>query len=508
MTHGGLSVVVPAYNEAAHLAGNMERLLACLGASGRRIEVLIVDDGSTDGSGDVAQRLAAADERVRAFRHHRNRGKGRALATGVAHAAEDVIVLLDADLEIPPEDVLPLVERLEQSGADVAVGSKYHPGATLQWPLYRRALSRAYHVVTALLFRLPLRDTQTGLKAIRRRVARSLVPRLRARRFAWDLELLLLAHRDGRRFVTGPVHVRPASRASRVGWGGALQAGIDTVRIWWRDRALAGYGASRPARRRRTRLLVSGDDLGLRPDVDAGLVEGVAAGGLTSVSVLARGPTIDAALAALDERAASADVGMHLDLLGARSLPRFALRSLLGLLPRAYVATRFRDQHERLAASGHRPTHVDAHRHAYFLPWVRREACALAARAGIPAIRSLRPLGPHFSGGAVEGCKRLVLLAAATLSAGAARARGLAVPAGFVDAAEAARWVRRGRLPAYARGRTVEVIAHPALGERPGPPSADGTLDRRAEARYVLEPPLAGALAALGADVVDFGSLA
>jgi predicted glycoside hydrolase/deacetylase ChbG (UPF0249 family) len=499
----GLSVIVPAFDEAAAIAANLRRLLATLDVTGRPFEVIVVDDGSSDGTGDAARAVAAGDVRVRVLTNARNEGKGRALAAGVAAAREPILVLLDADLEIPPEDVLPLVERLETSGADVAVGSKYHAQATLHWPLYRRALSRAYHAVTAVLFRLPLRDTQTGLKAIRREVAVSLVPQLRSRRFAWDLELLLLAHRSGHAFVTGPVHVRPAARASRVGWGGALQAGLDTLRIFWRDRALGYYRPRRAGSRRATRVVVSGDDLGLSASVDEGLLACLEAGGLTAVSVLADGPTRETALAALRRRAEHADTGLHLDLLDGGSLLGFALRAA----PASRIAGRVASQVAVLRRAGLEPSHLDAHRHAYCLPWVRRRVCRGAARAGIPAVRSLRPLGPVFGAGTTEGAKRLVLLAAATASAGVGRARGLVVPDGFVDSAEAVRWVRAGAIPAYARGRTVEVIAHPALGPDDLPAHEVGGIDRGAEARRVLEPPLAAALAGLGAEVVDYRDL-
>jgi predicted glycoside hydrolase/deacetylase ChbG (UPF0249 family) len=500
----GLSVIVPAYDEGDHIASSLERLRACLEAGGRPFEILVVDDGSRDDTAAAAGAIAAADARVRVLRHERNRGKGRALASGVAAAREEILVLLDADLEIPPEDVLPLVRRMEAAGADVAVGSKYHPGATLEWPPARRALSRAYHLVTAVLFRLPLRDTQTGLKAVRRGLARAIVPRLRARRFAWDLELLLLAHRAGARFVTGPVHVRPAARASRVGAGGALQAGIDTLRIWWRDRALAGYAEPR-RRPRPTRVLVSGDDLGLSAEVDEGLIRGLEIGGLTAVSVLAEGATTVAALRGLARRAPGADVGVHLDLLRGASPWALASAALWGRLDRAAVARIVTSQVDGLRGAGVAPTHLDAHRHAWCLPRIHRRVLHEAARAQVGAVRSLRPLGPLRSAGWIEAAKRLVLLAFSVASAGAGRGRGRVAPDRFGGAAEAARWVREGRLPAYARGRTVEVIAHPASGDARVPAGEAGTLDRRAQARYVSDPPLAAALASLGALVTDFG---
>jgi predicted glycoside hydrolase/deacetylase ChbG (UPF0249 family) len=503
----GLSVVIPAFDEAEHLGANLRRLVLSLEESGRRFEVLVVDDGSRDATRSEAQHVAAVDARVRVLHHARNEGKGRALTTGCAAAREDILVLLDADLEIPPEDILPLVARMEAAHADVAVGSKYHPEASLVWPLYRRALSRFYQTVTRILFRLPLRDTQTGLKAIRRDVAIPLLPRLHARRFAWDLELLLFAHRAGHAFVTGPVHVRPASRASRVGWGGALQAGIDTLRIFARDRAGAGRGL-RPRSARPTRVLVSGDDLGMSASVDAGLLRGLAAGGLRSVSALADGPTLCEALATVAQQTHRADIGLHLDLLQGRSTLRLMWRSACDAFSGKDSASEFRRQSARLRDAGIEVSHVDTHRHAWVLPWVRRDACRASHAEGIGAVRSLRPLGPLWGSGWVEAAKRLVFLGGATLSAGVARAHGLREPDGFVDAREAVRWVRAGRLPAFVRGRTVEVIAHPALGPADWPASEQGQLDRAAEARAVLEPPLAHALAALGADIIDFRGLA
>lgn len=495
----GLSVILPAYDEGADIAANVERLAACLSESGRRFEIIVVDDGSRDGTGAAAR--GVADSRVRVLAHDRNRGKGRALATGCAAAREDIVVLLDADLEIPPEDVVPLVERLEREGADVAVGSKYHPEASLVWPVARRLLSRLYHLVTALCFRLPLRDTQTGLKALRRTVAHEIVPRLRAKRFAWDLELVLLAHRAGHPCVTAPVRVRPADRASRVGWAGALQAGLDTLRIFARDRGLAAYGPLPAHAKRPTRMIVSGDDLGLSKGVDEGLLRGLKTGGLTSVSVLTTGATVVEAARALKRRAPDADVGLHLDLLEGRAIWRYLLAS-----PRQAVAA-LRAQLGQAHAADLELTHVDAHRHAWCLPWHRRALCRAMRAAGIQAVRSLRPLGSPWTAGFADGVKRLVLLACASLSAGAAQRVGLAVPDGWIDAREAARWAAARAVPTWARGRTVEVIGHPAETDDV-PAGEQGTLDRAAETRAVLEPPLARALADAGVTITTFRELA
>ena len=488
----GLSVLLPAFNEASHIDAHLRRLARRLDQGQRPFEILVIDDGSGDGTGDAARTVAAEDARIRVLAHERNRGKGRALATGCAAAAQPIVVFYDADLEIPPRDIEPLVARLEAAGADLAIGSKYHADADLDWPLPRRALSRIYHLATAVLFRLPLRDTQTGLKAVRRDVAQDLVPRLRSERFAWDLELILLAHREGLRFVTGPVTVAPSARASRVGLYGALHAGVDTLRIWARDVGLAAYRPRRartPART--TQAFVCGDDLGLSASIDAGLARGVEAGGLDGVSALADGSSLDAALAELPR---GADVGLHLDLLGGRGLARQLAHATLA----DDAATRLRTQHAALSTRGLRVTRVDAHRHAWCLPWVYRRACRAAAACGVRVVRPVAPAGPLATHGLAEGAKRLLLMTLGVFSRGVARQHGLASAEAWVDAREAAGWVAAGAVPAWARGRRLEVIGHPAIGAPDWPVGEQGTLDRAAETRAVLEPPLAAGLRAMG----------
>ncbi len=499
-----LSVILPAFNEAANIEDNLVRLLRCLEASDRAFEILVVDDGSTDATGACAQNVASADERVKLLTLPKNRGKGRALAKGCERAGGDVLVLLDADLAIPPEEIVPIVERLERSRADVAVGSKYESDA-LHWPLHRRMLSRLYHVVTAVLFRLPLRDTQTGLKALRVEAARHVLPHLRSRRFAWDVELLLLAHKARHRFVIHPVRVEPASRASRVGVAGALHAAVDTLRIFGRDVGLASYARVRSRHRppRETRVIVSADDLGMSASVDAGIATGVACGALTSVSALATGATIDAALPA----SADADLGLHLDLLEDRSLTSFLVRACFGRPGRRALRRAVQAQLASLRALGAQVTHLDAHRHAYLLPWTRRDVLGAAARSRVGAVRSLRPLGSLRGPTVMETLKRLAMWIAATASRGAEHARGLRAPDGYVDVHEARRWVEAGRVPRFARGRTIEVIAHPAAGPSDLPAREQGEIDRAADARALYDPPLTEGLAALGCRVVDFAAL-
>jgi hypothetical protein len=506
-----LSVIVPALDEGPHVRAHLARIVSALERLGRPFEVVLVDDGSADDTGAEARAAAAADARVRVVAHARNRGKGAALATGCAEARGDVLVFLDADLEISPDEIGPLLARMDAVGAAVAVGSKYAPGARERRPWHRALLSRVYLGVTSVLFRLPIRDTQTGLKALRRDVARALVPALRTRRWAWDVELLVLAHRAGARFVAAPVTVDFRRPGVRIGARGFLDSGLDTLAVFLRDRGLGAYGpaVARAAGRDRearpaTRVVLSGDDLGLCASVDRGLLDAAAAGRLTSLSYLVDGPTAAAAATSAARLSPVPDVGVHLDLaaLAGGSLVRFLGRAALGLVPARDVRRAVADAVGAARARGLAPTHVDAHRHAFLLPSTYRAVVAEAARLGVPSVRRPVPVGPVRCGrGAIGWCKGVVLLVAGLATRGVARAHGRAAPDGVVDVEVAARWVASGRrLP---RG-TFEVVAHPAAGPD-DVPAGDRGLDRAADATRLVA--LRGALEARGVAVVDFGAL-
>ena len=488
-----LSVIVPAFDEAPHVRAHLARICAAMTALGRPFEVLLVDDGSRDATAAEADAAALTDPRIRVLRHARNEGKGAALASGCGGARGGVLVFLDADLEIAPEQVGPLLARLEADGADVAVGSKYAPGASQRRPLHRVLLSRLYLVVTSVLFRLPIADTQTGLKLLRREIARAVVPAIRTRRWAWDIELLVLAHRLGARIVSGPVAVDFLERGTRIGWRGFLASGVDTLATFVRDRGLGAYGAAirkarAPARARArgvtprgARVEITGDDLGLSPGVDAGLLDAACAGSLTAVSLLVDGPTAASAAAAWRARAPAARLGVHVDL-APGSLGRYLVRAGLGLTSPSSVRAAVRDQVARARSLGLSPAHVDAHRHAFFLPHVYRAFAAEAAALGIPRVRRPTPRGALRCGDGIAGfAKGLVLAFAGVFTRGVPRAYGLATTAGIADAAEVERWLARPRLPRALREGSLEIVAHPATRDD-DVPASDRGLARRADA--------------------------
>ncbi|MDP3984242.1 MAG: glycosyltransferase, partial [Acidimicrobiia bacterium] len=159
-------------------------------------------------------------------------GKGEALFTGTRASRADLVVFLDADLDLPPEQVPDLLGQME--GVDVLVGAKRKSMGEGRYPLARRVLSRLFAICTVGLFRLPVRETQTGLKILRRPVLDEVLPQMRIHGYAYDLELLVRAHRAGFVVKEVPVELGPGASTAPLRMTMLWQMGRDTVRLlWW-----------------------------------------------------------------------------------------------------------------------------------------------------------------------------------------------------------------------------------------------------------------------------------
>jgi dolichyl-phosphate beta-glucosyltransferase len=199
-----LSVVIPCYNEAERLPGTLRAYLAQLAGGPGQVEVVVVDDGSTDATAAVAEAVAADDARVRLIRSEPNHGKGFAVRTGMLAASGELLVFTDADGSYGPGEVGRVVAALADH--PVAIGTRVHDGTT--GTVGRRIASRVFNRTLRLLLRLPFRDTQCGLKGFRREVARELFGRARVDGFAFDVEVLLLARRLGLAVAQVPVRAQ------------------------------------------------------------------------------------------------------------------------------------------------------------------------------------------------------------------------------------------------------------------------------------------------------------
>jgi glycosyltransferase involved in cell wall biosynthesis len=225
-----LSVVMPAYRLGPVIASNILAVVAAI--EGLNAEVVVVDDGSDDDTSSQAALAAERAPNVTVVRHEVNRGKGDALVTGTGHARGAMVCFLDADLDLPPDQIAPMVARLAQ--ADVVVGAKRSSMSGGAYPTLRRLLSHLFAVATTGVFRLPIRETQTGLKVFKREVLTTVLPSVRLRGYAFDLELMVRAHRSGYRIIEVPVRLGPSASGAALRPRMLWELGRDTLRLaWW-----------------------------------------------------------------------------------------------------------------------------------------------------------------------------------------------------------------------------------------------------------------------------------
>jgi dolichyl-phosphate beta-glucosyltransferase len=242
-----LSVVVPAWQERERIVATARAILAFAAAAPRAIELLVCDDGSTDGTADAVAAAALPHTRVLPAPHA---GKGAAVRRGVLAASHERLLVTDADLSVPLAELDRLEPELEH--APVVIGSKHLPGARAAWPWRRRLGSALGRLVIAACVVRGFRDTQCGFKLLRRDAAQRLFALQRLDGFGYDFEVLYLARRLGLRVAEVPVAVvhRRDSRV-RLGayFGTLLEVGrfqVHRARGRYREGRAADATCARP----------------------------------------------------------------------------------------------------------------------------------------------------------------------------------------------------------------------------------------------------------------------
>ena len=228
-----LSIIIPSYNEELRLPATMERIAAYLLTSGREAEILVVDDGSKDGTAALANSLRGKIPALRVVSNGINRGKGYSVRHGMQEARGRIALFTDADLSAPIEEAGKLIAALETN--DVAIGSRAMDRSliSVHESPFREFAGIIFNKIVRSILWLPFVDTQCGFKAFRREHCAIIFEQQTIERFGFDPELLYLARRHGLRAVEIPVRWghSPATKVSML--HDSIQMFIDVFTIRW-----------------------------------------------------------------------------------------------------------------------------------------------------------------------------------------------------------------------------------------------------------------------------------
>jgi dolichyl-phosphate beta-glucosyltransferase len=240
------SIVIPAYNESERICATLEKVLAFVRSQNWAAEIIVVNDGSTDGTSVVVQGYASRHPNLRLIENPGNRGKGYSVRNGMMHATGEILLFSDADLSSPIEESTKLFDAIEK-GAEVAIGSRWlRTELQVQpQPLHRRIFGRVFNLALRLVLGLRYKDTQCGFKAFTHRAAQAIFPLQHIERWGFDPEILFLAQRFGFRVAEVPVQWahREGTKISPLRDG--LKMVWEMIRVRWY--AINGKYDVRPA---------------------------------------------------------------------------------------------------------------------------------------------------------------------------------------------------------------------------------------------------------------------
>jgi len=202
-----LSVIVPAFKQEKTIIKDIKNIESTLKDLEIKYEILVVVDGIVDKTYKKAITLKSHNIKILAYQ--KNQGKGHAIKYGMMHAKGDVIGFLDAGMDINPKGLAVLLADFQKYNADIVIGSKRHPHSRVIYPFKRHVISYLSQKFIKLLFGLDVTDTQVGMKFFRRDVIKKVLPRLLVKKFAFDVEMLSVAHYLGyTKILEAPIELK------------------------------------------------------------------------------------------------------------------------------------------------------------------------------------------------------------------------------------------------------------------------------------------------------------
>ncbi len=236
MNKKSIGIVIPAFNKETEVFDSISRLIKVVSKQDWNARVVVVNDGSTDGTRAVLLELSQHGE-FEIIDLEVNTGKGNALRVGFNSLLgwADVFAYIDADMDLHPEGLIYLVDEVVKEKSDIAIGSKRHPASRVIYPLKRKVMSEVFRIISRTLLGIKVSDSQTGLKVFSSTVIETCLNKVEADGFAFDLELLAIAARYGYSIKEGPVQL-DFQFGSTVGLRNSTSALKEVLFICYRTR--------------------------------------------------------------------------------------------------------------------------------------------------------------------------------------------------------------------------------------------------------------------------------
>lgn len=199
-----ISLIIPAYKQEKTIGEDIRRIKNVMDQLHYDYEIIVVVDGKEDKTFEKAKKLAGGNILVIGYEH--NHGKGYAIRYGMVRSKGDTVGFIDAGMELDPSEISIALHLMELKDADIIIGSKRHPDSRVNYPQHRKIISFLSQAYIVLLFGLNVKDTQVGMKFFKRKVIEDVFPRLLVKRFAFDIEILVVAYNLGyKRIYESPV---------------------------------------------------------------------------------------------------------------------------------------------------------------------------------------------------------------------------------------------------------------------------------------------------------------
>ncbi len=238
-----ISIIIPAYQQEKTIQKDIRHIRDVMNQIRSKYEIIVVIDGFIDNTYQKAKKIKSKNITIIGYQN--NKGKGYAVRYGMAKAKGNIIAFIDSGMDINPNGINMLLEHFKWYNADIIVGSKLHPVSKVNYPVIRRILSWCYRTLVKILFGLSIRDTQVGIKFFRKKVLDDVLPRLEITTYAFDIELLAVAHSLGyRRIYEAPIELdfkNSSSITSKTFWRVIFSMLKDTFIVYYKLKIFNHY---------------------------------------------------------------------------------------------------------------------------------------------------------------------------------------------------------------------------------------------------------------------------